>query len=143
MRIVIDTNVAVSGLLWDGAPNQILRWVREGLIEIIACDKTLSELKRVIQYGRFESRISMLETSPAEIFAYCMNLVLYVSTPEVIPQKIIEDPFDNLFLALAVENQAHFIISGDKHILGLKAYRGIEIVTPIEGCRVIDILLDE
>lgn len=140
MRAVIDTNVAISGLLWDGPPNQILKWAREGILKILACEKTTAELKRVIRYERFTQRLSILETSPAEVFAYFMNLALFVPTPEFIPEQIIEDPFDNLFLALASENKAHLIISGDNHLLELKQHDHIQIVTPNEACRVIETL---
>ena len=138
MRVVVDTNVAISGLLWDGAPNQILKWARQGVLKIIACERTTAELRHVVQYERFVRRLSMLGVSSAEVSAYFMNLVLFVPTPESIPQEIREDPFDNLFLALASENKAHLIISGDKHLLGLKEYNDIQIVTPSEACSVIE-----
>ena len=141
MRAVVDTNVALSGLLWHGPPNQILEWAREGNLEILACEETTAELSRVLRYERFTQRLSMLEVSPAEILAYFMNLVLFVPTPEFIPEQIIEDPFDNLFLALASENKAHLIISGDSHLLELKEYNHIQIVTPSEACRVIETLI--
>jgi len=142
MRAVVDTNVALSGLLSHGPPNQILEWAREGNLEILACEETTAELSRVLRYERFTQRLSMLEVSPAEILAYFMNLVLFVPTPEFIPEQIIEDPFDNLFLALASENKAHLIISGDSHLLELKEYNHIQIVTPSEACRVIERLLN-
>jgi putative PIN family toxin of toxin-antitoxin system len=141
MRAVVDTNVALSGLLWHGPPNQILEWAREGNVEILACEETTAELSRVLRYERFTQRLSMLEVSPAEILAYFMNLVLFVPTPEFIPEQIIEDPFDNLFLALASENKVHLIISGDSHLLELKEYNHIQIVTPSEACRVIETLI--
>ena len=142
MRAVVDTNVALSGLLWHGPPNQILKWAREGNLEILACEETTAELRRVLRYERFTQRLSMLEASPAEVSAYFMNLVLFVPTPQFIPEQIMEDPFDNLFLALASENKAHLIISGDSHLLELKEYNHIQIVTPSEACRVIETLLN-
>lgn len=45
MKIVIDTNVAVSGLLWSGPPNQILRWAREGLLKIFGCEITTKNIR--------------------------------------------------------------------------------------------------
>jgi putative PIN family toxin of toxin-antitoxin system len=142
MRAVVDTNVAISGLLWYGAPNQILKWAREGVLKIIACETTTAELKRVIEYERFAHRLSVLEVSSAEVSAYFMNLVFFVPIPAFIPKQIVEDPFDNLFLALASENKAHLIISGDKHLLGLKEYDHIQIVTPSEACGVIETMFD-
>ena len=141
MRVVVDTNAALSGLLWPGPPNKILKWARDGILEIVACEETAAELRRVLRYKRFAQRLSILETSPAEVFAYFMNLVLFVPTPESIPEQVIEDPFDNLFLALASQNKAQLIISGDRHLLELKEYKHIQIVTPSEACQVIETLL--
>lgn len=142
MRIVIDTNVAISGLLWYGAPNQILKWAREGLLKIVSCEETTAELRRIIEYEKFTQRLSVLGFSQAEVLAYFMNLVFHVPSPEFIPEKILEDPFDNFFLALASENTARLIVSGDKHLLTLEEYSGIQIVTPSEACRVIETVLN-
>ena len=141
MRIVIDTNVAVSGLLWDGPPNKILKWVQGGTLTLLACEETVAELKRVLQYRRFSKRLSMLRVSPLEVFTYYLNLVFFVPTPDLIPDEIVEDPFDNVFLALAYENRSGLIISGDTHLLELNSYNSIQIVTPSEACQVIEELV--
>ncbi len=143
MRVVVDTNVAVSGLLWHGPPNRILKWARDGILNIIACEKTTAELKGVIQYEKFAQRLSALHVSSSEVFAYFMNLVFFVPTPESIPEQIKEDPFDNIFLALASENKAHLILSGDNHLLRLQQYDDIQIVTPNEACSVIETVSTE
>lgn len=141
MKAVVDTNVIVSGLLWGGPPNQILRWARDSLLEIVGCEETIAEVKRVIQYRRFSKRLSDLDTCSNEVFSYFMNLVSFVPTPGTIPEVIHEDQFDNIFLALALENKARLIISGDKHLLNVKVYNGIQVVLPSEASRVIEILL--
>ena len=141
MRVVADTNVALSGLLWSGPPNQILRWAHEGILQIVACKETTAELKRVLEYNRFTQRLSMLETTAAEVHAYFVNLALFVPTPELIPKELVEDPFDNFFLALASQNNARLMISGDRHLLDLREYKHIQIVTPSEACQVIETLL--
>ena len=143
MRVVADTNVAVSGLLWGGPPNQIFRWAREGLLTILACEETTSEYHRVIQHEKFTRRLEALERSPSGVSAYFMNLVFFVPTPQIIPKRILQDPFDNLFLAIASENSAQLIISGDSHLLKVKQYEGIQIVSPSEACRVIETILDQ
>ena len=143
MRVVVDTNVAISGLLWTGPPNHILKWAREGLLRILACRETTDELKRAIHYKRLLKRIYVLETSPARVLSYYMNLVFFVPSPEKIPEKVVEDPFDNIFLGLAFENNARLIISGDKHLIGLKQYHDIQIVKPDEACNVIERLMQK
>ena len=137
MKIIIDTNVTISGLLWGGAPNHILKLCRNGVVHILECDETLDEVKSVLRYPRFSDRLSALGTTAIEVFAYFMNLATYVPSPETIPDLIKQDPFDNIFLGLASENSASLIVSGDRHLIEFESYKGIQIVTPSEGVRVI------
>ncbi len=141
MKLIIDTNVLISGLMWAGPPNRILKWARDGRVVLLACESTIDELKRVIQYKRFVQRLSDLEIRPMEAIAYAMNIVTFVPNPQNIPQAILEDPFDNIFLALASENKAHLIVSGDHHLLDLKEHNSIQILTPSLAVQVIESLL--
>ena len=141
MKIVVDTNVAVSGLLWGGPPNQVLQWSRDGVIHILECEETMDEIKRVLQYGKFAQRLASLNTTVAEAVAYFMNLATFVPSLDSIPDIIMADPFDNFFLALASENNANFIISGDRHPLDLESYRDIQIVTTSEGVEIMSTLI--
>jgi predicted nucleic acid-binding protein len=70
-----------------------------------------------------------------------MNLVTFVPNPLNLFPVITDDPFDDIFLALAFENEAHLIISGDHHILDLKEYRSIQILTPSLAVQVIESFL--
>jgi uncharacterized protein len=137
LKIIIDTNVAVSGLLRGGPPNQILRWARDGAVRIPACPGTFNELKKVLQYAKFTERLTALETTPENVLKYYRNLVVMKPDPESIPNVIEADPFDNLFLALASENGAALIVSGDRHLLDVKSFNDIHVVTPAEGVEVI------
>ena len=143
MRVVVDTNVAVSGLLWDGPPNDILKWARDGFVVLLACQESVKELQRILQYKRFQARLSMLGMSADEVSAYYMNLVRFVPNPKEVPKVIREDPFDNLFLALASEGKAQLVVTGDHHLLRLGRHMEIEIVTPHEACKVIETLITE
>jgi putative PIN family toxin of toxin-antitoxin system len=141
VKVVLDTNVIVSGLLWEGPPNQLLRWTRDGVLDVLCCEETVAEVKRVIEYPKFNRRISTLGFSSSQAIAYLMNLVLHVPSPKTIPPVISVDLSDDLFLALAVENQARLIVSGDRHLLALKEYERLPIVTPGEAVDVIKELL--
>jgi len=143
MKVVVDTDVAVSGLLWEGPPNDILKWARDGVLVLVACQETVKELARILQHKKFQSRLSMIGMSADEVTAYYMNLVRFVPNPKELPKVIPVDPLDNLFLALASESKAQLIVSGDHHLLGLASHRGIQIVTPNEACKVIETLLTE
>ncbi|MBN2419647.1 MAG: putative toxin-antitoxin system toxin component, PIN family [Deltaproteobacteria bacterium] len=138
MKVIIDTNVAVSGLLWSGPPNRIMRWIRDGLLTAYGCEKTTQELNKTLNYVKFSKRFRELNLTQEEVFAYFMNLIQYVPIPKNIPGIIKKDPFDNIFLALAVQNNVSLIISGDDHLLSKKEYKNIQIVTPQEACEVIE-----
>lgn len=138
MRIVIDTNVAISGLLWGGPPNHILKLAKQDVLTILICEETANELKQVLQNDKFTKRLSMLDTNPNEVFSYFMNLARHVPGPEIITDIITEDPFDNVFLSLAEENKASLIASGDKHLIDVIEFKGIQIVTPSEATNIID-----
>lgn len=138
MKVIIDTNVALSGLLWGGPPNQILKWIRDSFLTAFACEKTTDEFKKVLNYKKFSKRFTDLNTTPEEVFAYFMNLIHYVPVPKNIPNNIKLDPFNNIFLALAVQNKVHLIISGNEHLLSQKKYKNIQIVTPKEACQIIE-----
>ncbi len=137
MKIIIDTNVTISGLLWGGAPNHILKFCRNRVVRILECDETLDEVRSALRYPKFSDRLSALGTTAIEVFSYFMNLATYVPSPETIPDVIKQDPFDNIFLELASENSASLIVSGDRHLLEFESYKSIQIVTPSEGVSVI------
>lgn len=143
MNIIIDTNVALSGLLWGGPPNQILRWARDRIIRVLGCSRTVGELQRVLQYSKFTDRLSVLQTTPEESLAYFLDLVTFAPDPASVPSVIKADPFDNLFIALAVENKAPLIVSGDRHLLDLETFENIQVVTPSQAVDVILRLLKD
>ena len=104
-------------------------------------EEVVAEVKRVIEYPKFSRRILTLESSSRQGIAYLMNLVMHVPSPEHIPALISEDPSDDLFIALAVQNQACLIVSGDQHLLALKEYKRVPLVTPEEAVGVVKELL--
>ena len=76
MRIVIDTNIWVSGLLWWGMPWRLLRLAEKGQVELCMAPSMLVELAEVLDYERFQPRLEQLGLTPSELVAYAMNLPL-------------------------------------------------------------------
>lgn len=138
MKLVADTNVLVSGLLWGGPPNRLLRGARDGLLQILCCEEILTEIRRVLAYPRMQRRLEMLDISEAATIAYLMNTLTHAPSPLVLPAVVDADPSDNLFLGLASDTGARLIVSGDQHLLALGQFEGIPIVTPGEAIEVID-----
>lgn len=137
MKVVLDTNVLVSGLLWGGPPNQLLRWTRDGSLQAICCSEVIQEVRRVLAYPRFSRRLETLGYTGEQALAYLMNLVRHVPSPEHVPAVIASDPSDDLFLALAEKERALLIVSGDRHLLDLEKHAGIQVVTPAEAVVVV------
>jgi putative PIN family toxin of toxin-antitoxin system len=127
VRIVIDTNIWVSGLLWRGMPWKLLRLAEAGEIELCVAPSMLVELGKVLSYARLQPRLEQLGLTPSELVAYAMSLasIFEVSGSASI---VIADPDDDVFLHCAVVANAAYVVSGDHHLLDLNEYAGIPIL---------------
>jgi putative PIN family toxin of toxin-antitoxin system len=127
MRIVLDTNVTVSGLLWGGPPRQILEAARAEQLELFTSPALHAELAEVLARPRFARRFVDLQTDPTELllgFAALAAIVL----PEQIEPVVVADPDDDMVIACALKAGADIIVSGDHHLLDLKMYQKIPIL---------------
>ena len=128
MSVVIDTNVVVSGLLFSGTPSRLVSLWKAGLIEPVCSKEILDEYLRVLAYPKFslsETEIGFLLNH--EILSYFRAIDINRGNHEVIIES---DPDDEKFILCALADKCNFIISGDRHLLELKSYHEIEIVTP-------------
>lgn len=122
-RVVLDTNVLVSSLLFEGYSNRLADLWKSGVIELLASGAMFREYARVLAYPKFKlSGEEAIELLREEVLPF----VVPVKALKV-PSVIKEDPSDDQFLACALAGKADAIISGDKHLLNLKIYRGIPI----------------
>jgi len=126
LRLVFDTNVIISALLFEGSkPSKAFDiGIKHGVI--LFSSSTLAELEEVLSRNKFEQYISHEERKQF-LTSFILN-----STPVEIDETISEcrDPKDNKFLELAVCGKADFIISGDEDLLALNPFRNIQIITP-------------
>lgn len=140
VRLVLDTNTAISGLLWGGQPGRLIQAAVSGTIELACTTAMLAELRGVLEREKFVARLSSRGLAVARVFAGYAALVEVVA-PAEIPPTIERDPTDDMVLAAAVGAGASLIVSGDSHLLDLGAFRGIEIVpastavSMIEACQ--------
>jgi putative PIN family toxin of toxin-antitoxin system len=120
--IVIDTNVLISGYLWNGKPRQAIKIVGEPPYEVLYCRESLTELVRILSEKFY--------LAPEEIIRIVSDIKHNGKQVNVVSGKspISEDVSDNLFINLAIDGGAKTIISGDSHLLKLKAFEGIMIV---------------
>ncbi len=129
MRIVLDTNVVLSALLWRGTPYHLLSLVAErpGL-RLYSTIALLDELADVLDRPTVAKRLESIGRGRSEVLAdylEAVDLVEPLSLPRIVP----EDADDDQVIAAAVAAHAHMIVSGDRHVLALRAFEAIEIVT--------------
>jgi len=131
MRVVADTNIVVSGLLWRGSPRRVLDVARDGILELFTSPALLEELEDVLSRETFAARLKEGNVSARELVAGYMALASVTAAKKIEP-VIIADPDDDDVLSCAIASQCEVITSGDNHLLGLKTHRGIRILTPTE-----------
>ena len=127
MRVVADTNMVVSGLLWQGLPRQILDAAHNNAITLFSSISLLAELEEVLQREKFASRLALAGIEPRELVLGYAALSTLVE-PESIEPVVLADPDDDIVLACAVAAQADAVVSGDGHLLELNSYREIPIL---------------
>ena len=125
-RIVIDTNVVVSALLFGGVPGKLVSFWKTGRIRVLASKEMIEEYLRVLAYPKFE-------LSEEEInYLLYQEILPYFEIIKTKPGPLIveEDPSDDIFIRCAEAGRANTIISGDQHLLNLESYGNIKIITP-------------
>lgn len=130
MRLVVDTNIWISGLLWQGMSWELLRLAEKRQVVLCMTPLMLDEINEVLKYARLQQRLEQVGLTASELVAYVMNLVAMfeVQLPEEEPIVTV-DPDDDIFLHCAVVAGATYLISGDRHLLAMGNYAGIPILT--------------
>lgn len=130
MRLVVDTNIWISGLLWQGMPWKLLCLAEQGELELCMAPPMFEELAEVLAYERLRPRLDQLGLSPDELLAYAVSLAAVFEIPEQPGTAIVvADPDDDIFLRCATVSGAVCVVSGDHHLLDLGEYAGIPILT--------------
>jgi putative PIN family toxin of toxin-antitoxin system len=118
MRAVLDTNVVVSALIWGGKPFELLRAATEGDLLLYTSQALLVELGEVLTRGHLAPRLERRRTSIERAIALYAGLATSV-TPAATPRIVPDDADDDHVIAAAVAADAHFVVSGDRHLLKL------------------------
>ena len=126
LRVVIDTNIYISAIFWDGNPRKVIDLGRDGEIEIYTSKEIEEEIYRVL-LKKFNLNSHDVEQALLDFSTFTI-LVKPVQQFKVIK----DDPDDDKFIDCAIACNADYIVSGDKHLINLKEYKGIKIVTSTE-----------
>jgi putative PIN family toxin of toxin-antitoxin system len=126
VKVVFDTNIFISALLFGGTPGKLIVLWKSGRIQPFVSKQIIDEYLRVLAYPKFK-------LSEAEInYILYKEILPYFEVVHVKVGKIIiqEDPADDMFIRCALSSKADVIISGDSHLLALKSYQKVKILTP-------------
>ncbi|MFV1981413.1 MAG: putative toxin-antitoxin system toxin component, PIN family [Rhodothermia bacterium] len=127
MKVVCDTNVLISAILFGGRPRDVLRRMIEGKATGYTSPELRLELAGVLGRKKFslahehiDAIMRLIDSTFIEVF------------PNDVPSIIVDDPDDNMVLACAIAAKADFIVSGDRHLLSLGAYKSTLIRTVVD-----------
>ena len=128
MRIVVDTNVIISGLFFGGNPSKVLMAIVDSKVNALATKEIINEYINVIE------RMMANKTKSFEL----ATLDTLFTSFELIDRKTVlelsRDPDDNKFIECAIDGNAMYIVSGDNDLLVLKQYNDIKIITVNDFC---------
>jgi len=128
IKVVIDTNVIISAILFGGIPGELISLWKSSRIKPLASKEIIDEYIKVFAYPKFElSEVEINYILYFEILPY-FNIV-ETKLGRVIVKK---DPSDDKFIHCAKAGEARLIISGDRHLLALRKYQNIKILTPFQ-----------
>lgn len=127
MRIVLDTNVFISGVFFSGPPFRILEAWRDGWLQLAISEEIHDEYQRVGE--------ALALQFPAIDLRPVLDLVIVKAKlfqSQQLPKPVCKDPDDDKFFACALASKSRVIVSGDKHLLKVADYGGVKVLTPRE-----------
>ena len=135
MRLVLDTNVVASAILWGGTPRLLLQAAREKRVELFTSTAMLAELTDILGRRKFARKIAASQLTIDQLvdgYAQLAALVRPVTTPRIAP-----DPDDDVVIGTALAAKADLIVTGDKPLLSVSEHQGVRIVGVSEAAKVL------
>ena len=125
MRVVLDTNVFVSGVFFSWPPFRILKAWRDEKIQLAVSPEILEEYRRVgkILAGEHPA----IDLDP--MLEYVIQNAGRYSAPPLL-ERVCDDPDEDKFLACALASGSALVVSGDRHLLKVSGYQNIEVLRP-------------
>jgi len=134
-RVVFDVNVLVSSLITSGKSKELWLRARANRFVLILSSEIISEFISVISRGKFTKYV---EERDIELFLEALNRTARFTRIRSDFKVIREDPADDIILRTAYNGKADYIVSGDRHLLSLREFRGMRIVTAGEMLKLVE-----
>jgi putative PIN family toxin of toxin-antitoxin system len=126
-KVVLDTNVWISALLWGGKPAAIIKAAENRKITILITENITAEISQVLAYPKIE-KIYRAELSREQLIEQVLKTAKFVEAKTKVT-LIKEHPADDKFLECALAARADYLVSGDKHLLKVGSYKKTKILT--------------
>lgn len=126
-KVLLDTNILISALGWKGKPRILFEKCLRGELELVTSPNQLEELNNVMDYPKFK----FTEEDKATFISILLEVVRMVEIPGKV-KVIADDPDDDAILETAIVGDVDYLISGDPHLLRLKEFAKVKIVTASE-----------
>lgn len=128
MRVVVDTNLLVSGFLWGGTPAALIDAAIGGRFTLLTTEILITELDDVLNRPKFAKTFEKAGLTPASVVENYHQIAEIVS-PSPIPSGSVRDSDDEAILACAIGGKADYIVSGDLDLLELEQFQDIPVIT--------------
>ncbi len=127
MKVVVDTNIIVSGFLWRGPSHQIMDLASDRKIEIATTRLLFDELDQTLHYRKFKTRLRNAGLAVRDIKFNASQILKFIRRSTAGP-SVLADPLDDELLGCAIDFQASAVVTGDKKILDVGSIQDIPIM---------------
>jgi putative PIN family toxin of toxin-antitoxin system len=131
MRLVLDTNVVASALLWLGPPRQLLDLAQTGNVSLFSSLPLLAELTGILSRAKFEKKIAASQLSVDQLVDFYAELVALVRPISI--SRLAPD--DDVVIGTALAAKADLLVTGDRALLSIAEYEGGRVVSVSEALR--------
>ncbi|MBK8972476.1 MAG: putative toxin-antitoxin system toxin component, PIN family [Hahellaceae bacterium] len=131
MRLVLDTNIVVSALIWGGVPRRLLDQSRDKKVSLFTSSGLLDELANVLARKKFTQMLASQNITPAFLMQRYGMLATLVKPHPI--ERTVRDVKDDIVIATALAAQANIIVTGDNDLLVLHPYKDIQILSAADA----------
>ena len=145
MKVLLDTNIWISGLLWGGNPRRIIQLAVSEQIVLYSSKLMIDELQATLAYPKLQRRLEKLAITAEELLVEVAAITQFSQTATIPDVSQLRDPKDKIVLETALGVPVEAIISGDEDLLILKEFQQIPILTTkqfLENYRFVDTDVD-
>jgi len=136
-KVVLDTNVWVSALLWGGKPAEIIKAAEQYRVSILTSEEIVTEVNQVLTYPKLKKTYRAEGLRSEDLIETVLKIAKFVKVTKKL-NVVKEHPVDDKFIECAFAAGADYIVSGDKHLLKVACYKKTQIVPVNEFLQIIE-----